>query len=358
MGTFGDGGSPGLSAPARAGAAVLVVAASLALAGCTLVGASLPGELPHHAAGGFRNVPEAHGSSAAEFLWDRLRLALATGQPSRAAVLSTDQALTEWRAGAPADAVLWLGHAAVEIRLAGVVAAVDPVFTLDLSPVGLGGPIRLSAPVLDATTMPVANAILVTHNHYDHFEPASIIRLNARAPAICAVPLGLEKGAELGCRSMHALDWGDSASAGALKVTFLQAQHESGRGLFDRNATLWGAYLLEGHGRQVYVTGDTGYGPHFAAAAAQYGPMDLVILSLGGYAPRWINRRMHMNPEEAVQALIDLKAKRALLVHWGTYPLGEEEAADAIEDVLKAADAAGYPRARLMVLRVGGSTAF
>lgn len=315
-----------------------------------------PDPPPHHVDGGFVNPNGASGPGPADFFFDRLRLASSAVQASHALVLSAEESLAGWQA-LSGDAVMWLGHASVLIRIGGVLLAVDPVFGARVSPVDAAGPMRLSPPALDGATMPLPDAVLITHDHYDHLEPESLRALAARGAVSCVAPLKVALQG-LGCAREITLDWREAMSIGPVTVTMLQAQHESGRGVFDRNTTLWASYLLSDGARRVYVTGDTGYGPHLAEIGAQFGPVDLLVLSLGGYAPRDINSGVHMDPAEAARAARDLGARKILLVHWGTYPLGVEEAADAVADFYREAGRLGIGPDAIMVLAIGGSAAF
>ncbi|HRK70761.1 MAG TPA: MBL fold metallo-hydrolase [Micropepsaceae bacterium] len=311
---------------------------------------------PHHADDGFINPNGAAGPGPADFFFDRLRLASPADQASRARVLGAEESLGGWQA-LSGDAVMWLGHASVLIRMGGVSLVVDPVFGARVSPLAAAGPARLAPSVLDGATMPLPDGILITHDHYDHFEPEAVEALASRGTLACVAPLKVALSG-LGCAHEFLMDWNEKTSIGPVTITLLPAQHESGRGVFDRNTTLWASYLISDGARRVYVTGDTGYGPHLAEIGAHIAPVDLLVLSLGGYEPRDINKGVHMNPQEAARAAIELGARKILLVHWGTYPLGNEEAADAIADFYAEAGRLGINPATIMVLAIGGSAAF
>jgi len=318
--------------------------------GCTAVGAPVPGAPAHHRQHGFANPSGLGGSDPGEFLIDRTRLALFTGEESSPApVLAPGEAAAAW-AGAAGDAAQWLGHASLRLRLAGTTVLVDPVLAEIVSPLPPFGPPRASPPPLGVDELGDVAAVLISHDHYDHFEPETVTAL--RAP--CFMPLGVAAGEGADC-ALTELDWGESAALGALTLTLLPAQHESGRGLFDRDRSLWGAWLVEGGGRRVYVSGDGGYDAHFAAVD---GPIDLAVLSVGGYEPRGINHGVHMDPEEAVRAFQDLRAARALIVHWGTYPLGLESGGETVGRVRAAAEAAGLPPDAVVFLAIGEVLAF
>ena len=330
---------------------VLLLVLLLGLGGCTVVGGPVPGAPAHHREYGFANPNGAIGTGPVDFLLDRLRLALGGAEADPAPALERPAALAAWAATA-GDAVQWLGHATVRLRLGDVVLLVDPVFGTHVTPLPPLGPARASPPPVTAADLADVDAILLTHDHYDHFEPDTVDAVAEASGAACLAPLRLADADDLTC-PLTLLDWGQGRAVGAAQVTLLRAQHESGRGLFDRNHGLWGAWLIERGGRRVYVMGDSGYGPHFAAAGRAAGGIDLAILNLGGYEPRAENHAVHLEPAEAIRALLDLGAERALIVHWGTYPLGLERVADMRADVARALAGAELDADRVVFLAIG-----
>ncbi len=335
---------------------VLLLTAALA-AGCTAVGDHVPGAPEHHRQHGFANPSGAIGTDPLEFLYDRTRLAVAGAEDSSAPALSSQDAAEAWAESGASDAVQWLGHATVRLRLAGEVLLVDPVFADYVTPLPPFGPPRATPPPLLPADLTDIGAIIVSHDHYDHFEPASINAIAAGSGASCFLPLLIAEDEGLKC-SLVELDWGDTAELGPVRASLQPAQHESGRGLFDRDQSLWGAWLIEGGGKRVYISGDGGYGPHLAALGEASGGLDLAILSVGGYEPRRYNQALHMNPEEAVRAFQDLRARRALIVNWGTYPLGTENVRESLEALRSAAAEAGLAPDALIFLAIGETILF
>ncbi|MEM7123703.1 MAG: MBL fold metallo-hydrolase [Pseudomonadota bacterium] len=327
--------------------------------GCTAVGEPVADAPAHHREHGFANPSGASGTDPLEFLIDRIRLGLG-GQSASAAsasALSPDEAEARWAATGDADAVQWLGHATVRLRVGGIVLLSDPVFAERLTPLPPFGPRRSSTPPIPASNLGAVDAILISHNHYDHFEPDSIRTIAAQGDVDCLLPLRVGDGHSLGCDVVE-LDWGEVTELGSLRVTFLPDEHESGRGLFDRNQTLWGAWLVEDGQRRVYIAGDGGYGTHYADLGADDCGVDLAVIPVGGYEPADFNGEIHMNPEEAVRAVVDLCAERALIVHWGTYPLGMENSADMLRRLNEAASAAGLADNTLLILEIGDTVRF
>lgn len=334
---------------------VLAAVLAMAAAGCARdAGTPVPGAPAHHVEGGFRNAPRTGDGPLHAFLLDRLRLALLPNPDavSRPARRSSAEVRKAWDALGSADAVLWIGHATVLIRLAGKTVLIDPVFADYATPVPPIGPRRLVPPGLALADLPRIDAILVSHDHYDHFEPAAIRRIAARDRPLCLLPLRVGRG-DFGCGRTERLDWREARSLGALRLRFLPAQHDSGRGLFDQKASLWGSWLIEAGRRRVYFAGDTGYGPHFAAIGAAHRRIDLALLPVAAYRPRIVNRHVHLDPEGALRAFRDLRAVRMLAIHWGTFALGEDAVDAARRDVPRAAAARKLGPDRVWVFEIG-----
>jgi Predicted Zn-dependent hydrolases of the beta-lactamase fold len=159
----------------------------------------------------------------------------------------------------------------------------------------------------------------------------------------------------LAFRQVEELDWWESTSAMALPITVTPAQHFSARGPFDRNRALWGGFLIEAGGRRILHAGDSGYGPHAQEIAARLGPIDLALLPIGAYEPRWFMKDIHMNPAEAVQTHLELSARRSLAMHFGTFHLTPEGVDEPVRDLATALRARGVPAEQFRALEVGES---
>ncbi|HEY7610175.1 MAG TPA: MBL fold metallo-hydrolase [Alphaproteobacteria bacterium] len=327
----------------------------------------IPGAPAHHVEGGFRNVPPRPEPDAVAFGFDRLRLALIPNPAiaARPARRSSAEARAAWDALGGVDAVLWIGHATALVRLGGKTILTDPVFADHVTPAPPIGPRRLVPPGLALADLPRIDVILVSHDHYDHFEPAAIRRIAARDRPLCLLPLRVGVGEtprDFGCARTERLDWGGSARLDGVVIHLLPAQHDSGRGVADRNRSLWGSWLVEaGRGRarrSVYFAGDTGVGPHFARIGDAHGPIDLALLPVAAYGPRVVNRYVHLDPASAMRAFRDLRAWRMLAIHWGTFALGTDNALAARADVSRAAAQAGIAADRVWVLEIGEARRF
>ena len=271
--------------------------------------------------------------------------------PYRVPVLKTDAWLT-----GPADVVVWLGHASFFIRLNGVAVLIDPVF--GRLPTGK----RLTELPLDPARFTVLDYILVSHAHYDHCDKASLRQLHAqnpKAPLLCG--LGLDKLLRrwLPGATVQPAGWYQQYATGErLKISFLPTRHWANRGLADVNETLWGAFVLQGGGRQVYFGGDSGYGPHGQQVAKLFPGLDVALLGAGAYAPRGFMHPNHQDPAQAVQAFRDCGAKRLVPMHFGTFDLSDEPPGEPAA-LLRSEETAGRLRpGELALLRIGEALGF
>jgi L-ascorbate metabolism protein UlaG (beta-lactamase superfamily) len=235
-------------------------------------------------------------------------------------------------------AITFVNHATLLIELQGLNILTDPVWSERVSPFTFAGPKRKRAPGVDLEALPPIHVILVSHNHYDHTDIATLQKLSRiHAPKII-VPLGDKQLFEKhGINNVEEHDWWDTVSLSATsKITFTPSQHFSARTLWDRNRSLWGSFMIEHTGLKIYFAGDTGYSNHFRETRARLGAPDIALLPIGAYKPRWFMQVVHMDPAEAVQAHIDLEAKKSIAIHFGTFALTEESPAEAVAELSKA----------------------
>ncbi|HEX5421458.1 MAG TPA: MBL fold metallo-hydrolase [Gammaproteobacteria bacterium] len=221
-----------------------------------------------------------------------------------------------------------VNHATMLVQTEGVNVLTDPIWSERCSPVSFAGPRRHRPPGLRFEDLPPIHLVLLSHNHYDHLDLPTLRRLAAaHAPAI-VTSLGngplLERA---GLRHVHELDWWDSVPVPgqrSLTVTATPAHHFSGRTLRDRNRTLWCGLTLHGPSGSIFFAGDTGYAKHFTEIRERLGPPRLALLPIGAYEPQWFMRRVHLHPEDAVRAHVELGAGTSLGIHYGTFRLTDE----------------------------------
>jgi L-ascorbate metabolism protein UlaG (beta-lactamase superfamily) len=252
--------------------------------------------------------------------------------------------------------VTFVGHATFLIQVAGINVLTDPVYSERASPVTFGGLRRVRAPGVPFDDLPPISLVLLSHNHYDHCDLRTLELLERRFHPPIVTPLGngrLLRSA--GIRHVDEIDWWETASGAPLPITLTPAQHFSARNMFDRNRALWGGFLIEAGGQRVLFAGDTGYGPHFREIAARLGPCDLALLPIGAYEPRWFMEDIHMNPAEAVQAHLDLEARRSVAMHFGTFQLTPEGIDAPVRELASALRNREVPAERFRAVEVGES---
>ncbi|MBN9564756.1 MAG: MBL fold metallo-hydrolase [Alphaproteobacteria bacterium] len=232
----------------------------------------------------------------------------------------------------------FINHATVLIQLNGLNILTDPVLSERVGPfpkLGIGGVSRQQTPGVRFEHIPRIDVVIISHNHYDHLDWPTLERLKANHNFLILCPEGM--GNELkaqGFNRVVEMIWWDTFDVGQLKFTAVPAQHWSKRTLTDRNESLWMGITIAGkNAPTVYFAGDTGYGPHFVEIRKRIGPIDVSLLPIGAYLPRWIMQFSHMNPEEAVMAHLDLKSKWSLPIHFDTFPLSDEEFGQALKDL-------------------------
>tara|TARA_B100001057_G_scaffold473433_1_gene537892 strand:- start:1502 stop:2470 length:969 start_codon:yes stop_codon:yes gene_type:complete len=223
--------------------------------------------------------------------------------------------------------IIWIGHSTFLIKKQGATILTDPVFSDRASPFTSIGPERLIPAALNINQLPKIDFVTVSHNHYDHLDINSLIEISKLYPeAVFLVPIGdgkLLKRKRI--KNVYEFNWWESYSLEGLTLTFTPVQHWSKRGLFDRNKSLWGGWYFNFNDYSMYHAGDTGYSNDFIETKVKLGAPKYAFIPIGAYNPEWFMAESHVNPEDAIQVMLDLEAEKAFGMHWGTFALTDED---------------------------------
>jgi L-ascorbate metabolism protein UlaG (beta-lactamase superfamily) len=254
------------------------------------------------------------------------------------------------------DFACYVNHATVLLQISGLRILTDPIFSERSSPFQWVGPKRIRPPGIAFEDLPKIDFVLISHNHYDHLDLPSLLRLEARDAPTFLVGLGNAALLEShGVKSVRELDWGQRCELGGIDFHFVYCQHWSARGAGDRCQTLWGSWIMKARsGRSIYFAGDTGYSDHLREQGLELGPFDLALLPIGAYEPRWFMRYQHMNPADSTQAHLDLRARRSMAIHFGTFPLADEAIDAPAKDLAEARRQLGLSEKDFFVPDFGG----
>ncbi|XP_018602586.2 N-acyl-phosphatidylethanolamine-hydrolyzing phospholipase D-like [Scleropages formosus] len=257
--------------------------------------------------------------------------------------------------------VTWLGHASVLVEMDDLVVLTDPVFSQRASPVQFAGPKRFRGPPCSVAQLPKVHAVLISHTHYDHLDAKSVTALNVRFGGELRwfVPLGLLDWMQrFGCENVIELDWWEeNCVPGHDEVTFVftPCQHWCKRTPLDDNRVLWGSWAVLGPSNRFFFAGDTGYCAAFQEIGKRFGPFDLAAVPIGAYLPRDFLKPQHVDPEEAVQIHLDVRARRSIGIHWGTFALAHEYYLEPPVKLREAAERSGLKEDDFFVLNHGES---
>ncbi|ALD22698.1 MBL fold metallo-hydrolase [Hymenobacter sp. DG25A] len=277
----------------------------------------------HYQEGEFQNLLPTTlmtGSSTFAALWRFFFTSVPNQTPAAPLPLQQLDSLSITQKSEEVLRVTWFGHSASLVEIAGQNILMDPMLSIRMGPVHWATPKRYN-PILPITAeqLPPIAAVLISHDHYDHLDYQTILRLKEKV-AHFYVPLGV--GAHLlawgvAPEKIQEMDWNDSVRLPGLTIISMPARHFSGRGLTNRNSTSWSSWVIKSATKRVFYSGDGGYGPHFQTIGTKHGPFDLALMECGQYDKQWAE--IHMMPEQTVQAAVDVRARVLMPVHWGAF---------------------------------------
>jgi L-ascorbate metabolism protein UlaG (beta-lactamase superfamily) len=257
------------------------------------------------------------------------------------------------RVNGPELRVTFINHATVLLQTEGLSFITDPIWSQRASPSSFAGPRRHRVPGIRFEDLPTIDAILMSHNHYDHLDVGTLRRLLRRDSPTIFCPLGVAPILKrIGFREIHELDWWQSVTWKNLEFHCTPAQHFSARSAFDRNRTLWCGWRIDFAAGAVYFAGDTGYGKFFHQIRERSKDIRLALLPIGAFRPEWFMGPVHMTPEQAVEAHGVLNAATSMAIHFGTFSLADDGETEAVGRLNKCLDA-NPPQNPFWLLREG-----
>jgi N-acyl-phosphatidylethanolamine-hydrolysing phospholipase D len=256
--------------------------------------------------------------------------------------------------------VTWVGHSTLLVQMQGINFLTDPIWSKIASPIPPLGPRRLVEPGLSIDDLPPIDFVVISHNHYDHFDLPTL-RLLAQRDKNTHFYVPLDNGKLLndqGINQVTEMDWGDTINVGNLIIHCLPSQHWSKRSLTDTNKAAWASWAVTGSNKRFYFAGDTGYFNGFKTIGEELGPFDLAAVPIGAYQPREMMQSSHMNPEEAVQSALDIQAQKAVAIHFGTFDLADEPIGEPAMRFKQAAKISALKLDKTWVLDIGETRLF
>ena len=269
-------------------------------------------------------------------------------------VIDKNKVLSDLKKYKDGDYIAWIGHATFLIKLGDTTIITDPVFSKNAGPL-IFGPKRYTEPALKLNEIPKTDLFLLTHNHYDHQDMSTIRRYPYKNSKVL-VPLKLGRYfTNYRFKDVNEMDWYDEIKVNDLKITMLPAVHWSKRSLTDINKTLWGNFLIEYDGKKIFFACDTGYGNIYKELGEKYGPIDLTMINIGAYdfRPMFDRSIYHTTPEEALNVAKDLKSKKVLGTHWGTFVLSLEPIMEPPKRFKENAEKFEYREEEAIIFKIG-----
>ena len=310
----------------------------------------------HHTEGGFRNFPVVEDNSdlGIKFYWKRFISSFSHPDVPENHVLSEDKALELYEALRDENTITWIGQSTLLIKINGVTILTDPYFSKLASPLVVG-PERFVEPGISSEALPNIDIILISHNHYDHLDETFIDALPNKAEVHVVVPLELETFfSKRGYSNIHKLDWYESVNIGDIVFTSLPTVHYSGRGMGDKNKSLWCSWAISSSVGKYYFIGDSAYSATlFKEVGEKFAPFDLAMVAIGTYGNRKYGVNNHTTPEEAVMIGREINAKALMGIHWGTIDLSDEDPWEPPKRFLNSATESGYSSESVWLLKIG-----
>lgn len=250
--------------------------------------------------------------------------------------------------------ITFVNHATFLIQIDGLNILTDPIWSRRASPYSWVGPKRMRPPGIRFEDLPPIDVVLISHNHYDHLDRRTVSRLKEWHNPLFVTPLGVDRFLNRhGISQTVDLDWQDAYTINEHTVVHsVPAQHFSGRGVFDRDKTLWCGYVLETESSTIYFAGDTAYGSFFTDIGHRF-DIDISLIPIGAYKPRWFMQPIHTDPDEAVQIHRDVQSKKSIGMHFGTFPLADEGMEEPKRDLTEARKKYGLDETDFFTLTEG-----
>ncbi len=310
----------------------------------------------HHADEGFRNYPiiEDPPSLGVDFYWKRFTSSFSHPEVPDSHVLPEDEAINLYQTLRDEDTITWIGQSTLLIKIDGVTILTDPYFSELASPL-IVGPSRYVDPGISAESLPPIDIILVSHNHYDHLDEDFVEAIPNKEKIQVFVPFKLGGFfSERGFTNIQELDWYQAGESGNIQFTAQPMVHYSGRGLGDKNKTLWCSWAINAPSGKLFFLGDSAYSPTlFKEIGEKYSSFDLAMLTIGTYGNRKYGINNHATPEEAVAIGLEVNARTLLGIHWGTIDLSDEDPWEPPGRFRKSAKEAGYSTDNVWLMKIG-----